>query len=486
MTANRQLTEAAPTPADRDGGVNVVGFFRAEFGQGEAARRLLAAVERAGVPFVAITQGDVPHRQEHPFPHESSGPVYGTNILCLNAEHLLTFVHGPDRAVLDGRYSVGIWFWETSRFARFLKPAFDYVDELWVASTFVAEALGAETVKPVLTFPLPVEVPPPPELTRTDVGLPEDRLVFLFLFDFWSTMERKNPLGLVEAFTRAFAPGEGPLLYIKSINGDRMPEQLAELEAAARSHPDIRVVDGFVPADHVRALTALSDCYVSLHRSEGFGLTIAEAMAYGKPAIATRYSGNLTFMEPENSYLVGYQTTTVPEGCPPYPVGAMWADPDLDEAARHMRTVFDHPAEARARGLRGQQTIRERHSIEQTAAFLAERIPAVEHLRRVRVEDEARTPAQGAKQFLVQGPSLPWDVPSPRFGRLGVFARRLLLRLLRPYLVRQREWETLVADALLEAELMNRQHRERIEKLEALLEEALDVRRRGYRAGRGR
>jgi hypothetical protein len=296
-------------------------------------------------------------------------------------------------------------------------------------------------------------------------------------------MERKNPLGLVEAFKRAFAPGEGPLLYIKSINGDRMPEQLRELEAVAHAHPDIRVADGFVPAEHVRALTALSDCYVSLHRSEGFGLTIAEAMAYGKPAIATRYSGNLTFMEPDNSYLVGYTTSTVPEGCPPYPVGAMWADPDLDEAARHMRTVFEDPEEAQERGRRGQQTIRERHSIERTAAFLAERLPAVEQLRHERARDEARTPAQGAKEFLARGPSLPWDVPSPRFGRLGVFARRVLLRLLRPYLVRQREWETLVADALLEAEVMNRQHRERIEKLEALLEEAVDVRRRGYRTG---
>ena len=202
-------------------GVNVVGFFRAEFGQGEAARRIVAALERAGMPFSTVTFDRVPHRQDHPFEDGQGDTVYPANILCLNAEHLLQFVQQPERELLRGRYSAGVWFWETSRLPSTLRPALDFIDEVWVASPFVAAAIAEETAKPVLTFPLPVLVPEPPALTRADLELPEDAFVFLFVFDFFSTLERKNPLGLIEAFKRAFPESDGPLLYLKSINGER-------------------------------------------------------------------------------------------------------------------------------------------------------------------------------------------------------------------------------------------------------------------------
>ncbi len=129
-------------------GVNVVGFFRAEFGQGEAARRVVDAVRKAGLPFSTITYDRVPHRQEHPF--EVDGEArYPTNILCLNAEHLLQFVQDGGSAVLRRRSSAGLWFWEGSRLPRELRPALDLVDEIWVASDFVGQALAAETSKPM-------------------------------------------------------------------------------------------------------------------------------------------------------------------------------------------------------------------------------------------------------------------------------------------------------------------------------------------------
>ncbi len=195
------------------------------------------------------------------------------------------------RDLLRNRYSAGLWFWETSRFPRRFSHALDYLDEVWVASDFVRDAVANETSKPVLTFPLPVLVPEPPALGRADLGLPEDAFVFLFVFDFFSTLERKNPLGLIDAFTRAFPePGTG-LLYLKSINGERSTADLARVREAIGDRPDIVLSDGYLDGDRLTALTALSDCYVSLHRSEGFGLTIAEAMAFGKPAIATALLG---------------------------------------------------------------------------------------------------------------------------------------------------------------------------------------------------
>jgi glycosyltransferase involved in cell wall biosynthesis/SAM-dependent methyltransferase len=448
--------------------VNVVGFFRAEFGQGEAARRVVAALERAGLPLSTITYDRVPHRQDHPFESDGAAASHPTNILCLNAEHLLEFVQDGGRELLRDRSSAGLWFWETNRFPRQLRPALDFVDEVWVASDFVGEAIAAETSKPVLTFPLPVLVPEQPSLTRADVGLPDDALVFLFVFDFFSTIERKNPLGLIEAFKRAFPePGRG-LLYLKSINGNSAPADLRRIQEAAAGRPDIVVSDGYVDGERLAALTALCDCYVSLHRSEGFGLTIAEAMAFGKPAIATGYSGNLAFMDEESSYLVPYSLTSLGEPVGPYPAGTVWADPDLDEAARLLREVSEDPDGARERGEAGRKAVESRQSVEQAAAFLAERVPELERLRSERGLRE--TPSTRAAGFLAHGPSVSWDAPS-RAGWIGRLWRRVLLRLIRPYLIRQRELETLVVSGLDELERSRDRLEDSTRQLQGLLAE---------------
>ena len=447
-------------------GVNLVGFFRAEFGQGEVARRLDAALRHAGIPHRTIAHEAVHHRQEHPFEHAASDADYDINILCLNAEHLLSFAAAGGSDLLVDHYSIGVWFWETSRFPDYLRPALKFVDEVWVASSFVASAIGAETSIPVVTFPLPVEKPPTPVVSRADLSLPDDRFLFSFVFDFYSTLERKNPDGLIEAYTRAFAPDDGAFLVLKSINGDAFPDQVAKLEAAAGGRDDVRLVDGFVPADRVRAYTALADCTVSLHRSEGFGLTLAEAMAYGRPVVATGYSGNLTFMNEGNGYLVPYALAELEDDVGSYPAGSIWAEPDLDEAARLLRQVVERPEDARERAERGRRTIATNHSLKATEAFLTERLPAVAALWEKR--SKVKTPTRFASDYLARGPQLSWDEPTKRLGRVGVLMRKLLLRVLRPYLIRHGEFEHAVVDALRELELWRVQEEMRSERLEAM------------------
>ena len=208
----------------------------------------------------------------------------------------------------------------------------------------------------------------------------------MFAFDYLSTAERKNPWGLVEAFELAFAPGESPLLVIKSINAHRRPDQAERLRLRVAGSPDVLLLEDYLDADDLDALVALCDCYVSLHRSEGLGLTMAEAMALGKPVIATGYSGNLQFMTEANSFLVPWTSTTIPSGCEPYPAGGTWADPDLEAAARLMRTVLEDPELAAARGRQGAEDIRVLHSPQaagrQISARLAELIPARRARRR--------------------------------------------------------------------------------------------------------
>jgi glycosyltransferase involved in cell wall biosynthesis len=427
-------------------GVNAIGFFRAEFGHGEAGRRMLAGIERAGLPHATITVKTPHHREKHPFEARGDRPAYPTNIVCLNPEHMLEFAQRGGAELFLDRYTVGVWCWEASRFPDSFRPAFDLVDEVWVASDYVAEIVAEATDKPVRVFPMPVEVQPPPEFTRAGVGLPDDRFVFLFAFDFFSTVERKNPFGLIEAFTRAFALGEEPLLVIKTINGQKQAGELKRLAQAASEHPNIRVVDEYVSGEEMRGLVAAADCFVSLHRSEGFSFSLAEAMAYGKPVIATGYSGNLSFMDASNSYLIGYGLTPVPPGSANYPAGALWADPDLDDAAAAMRRVVEHPDEAAERGRRGRETIVRNHSLDATARFVAERAAAIARLPAK--EQRLESPVERAARYLAVGPSVSWDLPSGHFGGLGVFARKLLLRVLRPYLVRHREWESLVVEQL--------------------------------------
>ncbi len=415
-------------------GINVAGYLRAELGVGEAARRLITGLEAGGIPHATITYRRTWSRQEHPFAGNASPAAYDTNVVCVNADELANFrADMPD--LFARRYTVGLWFWEVSRFPQALHHAFDLVDEIWVASEYVRDALAAVTSKPVLVVPLPVESPPRPLLSRADAGLP-DGFVFLFSFDFLSVPERKNTLGLVDAFTRAFAPGEGPTLVVKTINGDREPEALERVRTQAAGREDIHIVDGYVSSRERDALMALCDCYVSLHRSEGYGLTMAEAMAAAKPVIATAYSGNMAFMHERNSLLVPYRLAPIPAGCDPYPTGAEWAEPDLDEAARLLRHVWENPDEARRLGRRAQKDVLRRNTPQRTAEFVARRLDEIRAERSARALDPRRAPLPGAP-LLTAGRRRPTRL-----------ARRLLHRLLWPYFVEQQAFDTAVAEAL--------------------------------------
>jgi len=224
----------------------------------------------------------------------------------------------------------------------------------------------------VVALPPPVQRPvEPAEPLR--LGLPEG-FEFLFPFDYLSTIQRKNPVGLIEAFKRAFSPDEGPQLLIKTINAPLRPLAEEEVLWAAHGRGDIHVVDCSLSDEERDGLMAGCDCYVSLHRSEGFGLTLAEAMAIGKPVIATGYSGNVDFMTAENGYLVDYEITRVGPDCEIYPADGEWAEPSIAHAAELMRRVWSNPQEAAQIGERAARDIAEQLSPEATGAPMRRRL----------------------------------------------------------------------------------------------------------------
>jgi glycosyltransferase involved in cell wall biosynthesis len=173
-------------------------------------------------------------------------------------------------------------------------------------------------------------------------SIKKDSFTFLFIFDFMSIFERKNPLATINAFKSAFAKNENVTLVLKYINGDFAPQKELLLKSTCND-PRIKIIDHHISKSDVLSLKASCDCYVSLHRSEGFGLTMAEAMYIGKPVIGTPYGGNTDFMNVNNSFLVKYDIKELEEDYGSYKKGNVWAEPDVNDAAELMRFVYEHP-----------------------------------------------------------------------------------------------------------------------------------------------
>jgi glycosyltransferase involved in cell wall biosynthesis len=374
---------ASPSPAAPavDGlAVRLTGYLGHTLGLGAAARGYVQALGAVGVPVSTVT---VPLHHlalrvklsdaygRHGFEDLVQHGGHGFEIVAVNADELPGFVERLGEDYFEGP-RIGIWGWETNSIPPRWQRAFALVQEIWVYSRFMAENIGAVAPVPVLALPPPVQRPSEP-LQPLRLGIPEGFL-FLFVFDYLSTVQRKNPVGLVEAFRRAFAPGEGPQLLIKTINGPLRPLSEEEVLWAAGGREDIHVVDRSLSGEELGRLMDACDCYVSLHRAEGFGLTIAEAMALGKPAIATGYSGNVDFMNGENSYLVDYTIGRVGPECEIYPPEGEWADPSVEHAAELMREVYTERQEAARRGAHAAEDIARLLSPEATGRAMRGRL----------------------------------------------------------------------------------------------------------------
>ena len=416
-------------------GVNVVGYFRSELGMGEAARQVVAALDAKDIPVMPIHGKTIPlSRQGHAY--DTAMPadaVFPINLICMNADVLPEFAAQAGDEFFAGRYSVGLWFWEVSRFPERWRGSFSLLEEVWAPTAHVAAALEPIAARPVSTIRIPVQAPSVSPRSRTELGLPQNGFVFLSSFDYLSLFARKNPLAVIEAFIGGFAPGEGAHLVIKCINHERDPDAHGRLLEAAARHRDVTVIDRYMsPADN-NSLTWLCDSYVSLHRAEGFGLVMAEAMALAKPVIATGYSGNLDFMTAANSLLVDYRLVPIGTGAEPYPADGEWAEPDIGHASSLMRRLFDDPAAARELGARARAEIGRTHSPTAAAELLSRRLESIRATGRARrASDRAGSlgPAlAGLPLRIRQGPA---RATRGRGGSARELARNTALRAMRP------------------------------------------------------
>jgi glycosyltransferase involved in cell wall biosynthesis len=383
LPAARNTAPAAPLvfpapDASLGPGVNLIGYLYGQFGLGQAARMYARALLAEGYP-VAPTDAGI--AISHACGDQSLAAVMGqgtpfaTNLVFVNPD-----LFGKLAPRLgEGTYTIGFWFWELDMVPQQWQAALDLVDEVWVSTRFVEEAFMRATNKPVVRIPYPILPQQGAEISRASFGLDPDAFIFLCSFDFNSSIHRKNPWAVVDAFKRAFVgTAENVQLVLKCSNGFRHPELLRGLLAHVAEDARILVRDQVLDDEQLHALQDAADAYVSLHRAEGLGLGMAESMARGKPVIATAWSGNLDFMNDGNSCLVPYEMVPITPGQYPYVTEGTWAEADVGAAAAWMRRLVAEPALARRIGAQAQSDVLSNMSPQAAAQAMRARLQSLE------------------------------------------------------------------------------------------------------------
>lgn len=379
------LVRLAPAPERKirrrgSRGVNLFGHALGRLGIGEEVRMAAKSLEAVDIPFV-IRNVVAPAAGEEEVPDGlglADHSLYDINLFCMTGISTVGANLAAKNDLMDGRYSIGCWPWELPEWPSAWGHAWDYVDEVWATSRYTYDSYMRNARVPVLHVPAAVVADATEGARRADFGLPEDAFVFCFSFDGLSSLARKNPKAIVAAFRRAFAAHEsGVALVLKGIRAAQDSAEWKELVAAIGDDTRIFQIHDSMARGRLLDLYRSIDVFVSLHRSEGFGRNIAEAMLLGKPVIVTAHSGNIDFTNHDNSALVPARLQAVRPGEYSFGAGQMWADPDIDAAARAMQRMIADRSWREGLAERGQRFIELFHSPEVVGQAWAQRLDAL-------------------------------------------------------------------------------------------------------------
>ncbi len=351
-------------------GVNLLGYARGELGIGEDVRLVAAALHTQGIPLciVNVEPGKEISQEDRSVEHWIVGqPRYGINLMCITGVEQARFACEKGVEMFHGRYNIGLSPWELPQWPSSCQYAYGMVDEIWGISSYTTQAYG-NAPHPVHTMSLPVTVGPVAELGRAEFGLPDKAYLFVFAFDIHSSISRKNPEGVIRAFQKAF-PKESAAevgLVIKVNSSNERLESLTMMERLAfyaskqrawqavrrlgEQDPRIHFIEKSVRRPQVMALYRACDCFVSLHRAEGFGRCLAEALLLNLQVIATGYSGNMDYCSEPRVGLVRYHLRALLPDEYAWSHGQMWGEPDINHAAELMREIRQNPRETRSAG----------------------------------------------------------------------------------------------------------------------------------------
>ncbi len=370
--------------------LNLIGFLADPRGIGQVAQGIRDSLRELKVPFVESDIADLASGLA--FDARTSHYEGRLNISVVNPGETRWVYEKFGKTSYRGCYNIGHWSWELNNSVpQDWKQHIGLFDELWAPSTFIRNTFIEHFKVPTYTLSPIVRHRTDQTFKRADFGLGNDEYVFLFLCDFKSIAERKNPLALVRAFKEAFTTENNVRLVLKLSSGATDPEYLQRLQSEC-ANARILLIDEIMPRQKIDSLFGLCDSYVSLHRCEGFGITLAEAMLAGKPVIATGWSGNLDFMTDDNSYLVKHKLIELDRNYGPYMAGEHWAEPDLEHAAQLMKEVFDKRFQPNPRTKSAVASIEQKYSLGALSQSISQRLqaaaPFVRMLERVVSERE--------------------------------------------------------------------------------------------------
>jgi glycosyltransferase involved in cell wall biosynthesis len=365
-------------------GVNLIGHARGRSGISEDLRMAARALHTAGIPHVVHELGNAENipAEDDSVTHLLSDELpYAINLFCVTAMDTVAAVATRGRNFREGRYTIGFWPWELPRWPALWAHAYDFVDEVWASSRFTFDAHQSLASKPLRHMPMAVSIDDSAGWTRSNLGVSESAFVFSFAFDGLSSFSRKNPQACLAAFLSAFPLGNEPVALI--LKGLRVDEHSAwhSLRLAAEVDPRIVLIGDSLPRGALLDLHRMTDCFVSLHRAEGFGRNIAECMSLGKPVIVTEYSGNMDFTVPNGAALVPASPRDLGVGEYPFGEGQSWADPDVDAAADMMRRMVADSSWRATLAANGRQRVQDMYAAKVVGAVYAEALREIWDLK---------------------------------------------------------------------------------------------------------
>ena len=339
---SRQIaqTELEPYDSDRfESGINLIGPIDSATGLGQSFRLVERVVRQTGEPYLIYNyQQNTENRidiSEYQDKIQTS-LKYSINLWHISPTELAEAFSIKGKKAFDGHYNIAFWLWELEDFPDEWVPYISLLDEIWTPSEFISESIRKKTDKPVYTIPYYVTAETNTvQYDRAYFGLPEDKFLFLMMYDVQSITERKNPEGVIVAFKKAFRPDEKDVGLVIKLNSASEAD-LARIRAEMIGYENVYLINRNMSKTEVNSLVADVDVFVSLHRAEGFGLVLAEAMLNHVPVVATNWSANTEFMNEENACMVDYRLVTLEKEIPPYHKGCRWAEPDLQKAVDYI------------------------------------------------------------------------------------------------------------------------------------------------------
>lgn len=322
----------------RKQGLNIIGYIDSMSGLGEAVRSNILAAKKHGIPLNLINYDKIKKNINYEYSFD-----YSINLVQISLKDLKSFFGRINPNIFKERYTILYLVWESEYIAPELEDRLNLFNEIWTTSKYCKSIFQKKYKNPIIIIPHPVEVNIEPiHNPNTLQFFNEKKFSFLFIFNYHSSIERKNPFFLIEAFKAAFKNNDNVELVIKTVNADSHIKSKKRLQQCASNSKNIKIYDVKLDKNSLNQLINTCDAYVSMHHSEGFGLTLAEAMYLGKPTIATNYSGNTEFMNHDNSYLIDYQIGLIEEPDSNFCAKTIWANPILDDAVEKLIEVYEN------------------------------------------------------------------------------------------------------------------------------------------------